>query len=234
MKKEYDINEVIRLRDEENLKWKEIEQIIGVSSETLRKTYKRTKEGKTSHEINPISYENQKLRGVKRKYEAVLLKGGKCEICGYNKNISALEFHHLNPEEKSFQLDARHFSNNSLEVLQEELDKCILLCANCHRETHNPSLDIDNIDNIIIEAENKKSFTNNESGKVCPVCGNRFKAVTGKKYCSKECKNKIIADKYPPIEEIENMYKELRSWEKVAQHYNLTRKIIQGIRNRSK
>lgn len=47
MGKEYDIIEVIRLRDEEKLKWKEIEEIIGVSLETLRKTYKRTKEGKT-------------------------------------------------------------------------------------------------------------------------------------------------------------------------------------------
>jgi predicted DNA-binding protein (UPF0251 family) len=55
--KEYDINEVIRLRDEEKLKWKEIEEIIGVSLETLRKAYKRIKEGKTSHEINPNSYE---------------------------------------------------------------------------------------------------------------------------------------------------------------------------------
>lgn len=55
--KEYDVNEVIRLRDEEKLKWKEIEEIIGVSLETLRKAYKRTKEGKTSHEANPNSYE---------------------------------------------------------------------------------------------------------------------------------------------------------------------------------
>lgn len=57
MGKEYDINEVIRLRDEEKLKWKEIEEIIGVSLETLRKTYKRTKKDKTSHEANPNSYE---------------------------------------------------------------------------------------------------------------------------------------------------------------------------------
>ena len=57
MEKEYDIIEVIRLRDEEKLKWKEIEEIIGVSLETLRKAYKRTKEGKTSHEANPNSYE---------------------------------------------------------------------------------------------------------------------------------------------------------------------------------
>ena len=45
MKKEYDIEKVIELRDSQNLKWKEIEEIIGVSAETLRKAYKRKKEG---------------------------------------------------------------------------------------------------------------------------------------------------------------------------------------------
>ena len=43
MKKEYDIEKVIELRDSQNLKWKEIEEIIGVSAETLRKAYKRKK-----------------------------------------------------------------------------------------------------------------------------------------------------------------------------------------------
>ena len=51
---------------------------------------------------NRNNYENQKLRGLKRKYEAILAKGGKCEKCGYDVNIAALEFHHLNPEEKEF------------------------------------------------------------------------------------------------------------------------------------
>ena len=88
------------------------------------------------NDMNPNNYENQKLRGLKRKYEAVLARGGKCERCGYDKNIAALDFHHINPDEKEFQIDMRHFSNHSLEKLQAELDKCILLCANCHRIEH--------------------------------------------------------------------------------------------------
>ena len=44
-------------------------------------------------------------------------RGGKCEHCGYNANLSALEFHHKNPEEKEFQIDIRAFSNHSLEKL---------------------------------------------------------------------------------------------------------------------
>lgn len=138
--KEYDINEVIRLRDEEKLKWKEIEEIIGVSLETLRKAYKRTKEGKTSHEANPNCYENQKKRGLERKIYFINQLGGCCSKCGYKHNIAALEFHHVNPEEKEFQIDMRKLSNTSMDKLQKEIDKCVLLCANCHREEHNQDL----------------------------------------------------------------------------------------------
>ena len=66
-------------------------------------------------------------------------RGGKCEHCGYNANLSALEFHHRNPEEKEFQIDIRAFSNYSLEKLEAELDKCELLCSNCHKEHHHPA-----------------------------------------------------------------------------------------------
>ena len=138
--KEYDINEVIHLRDDDKLKWREIEEIIGVSSETLRKAYKRTKEGKTSYEVNPNSYENQKKRGIERKIYFINTLGGCCSKCGYNKNLAALEFHHIDPESKEFQIDIRRLSNTSMDKLQEEIHKCILLCANCHREEHNPNL----------------------------------------------------------------------------------------------
>ena len=85
--------------------------------------------------MNYNDYNSQKLRGLKRKLELIESRGGKCEVCGYDKNIAALEFHHINPDEKEFQLDMRHLSNTSLERLQNEVNKCQLLCANCHRET---------------------------------------------------------------------------------------------------
>lgn len=67
MKNEYDIEKVIELQDSKNLKWKEIEEVIGVSQETLRKAYKRKKEGLTCAEANPNSYPKQKQRGLLRK-----------------------------------------------------------------------------------------------------------------------------------------------------------------------
>lgn len=71
------------------------------------------------------------------KRELVKRMGGKCEICGYNKSLSALEFHHINPEEKDLNI-GDYTSGNNVNVLKtfEEIKKCQLLCANCHREVH--------------------------------------------------------------------------------------------------
>ena len=76
------------------------------------------------------------LRREMKKY-LVEYKGGKCEICGYNKCIDALEFHHLNPKEKEFSIADFCASNHSnYEKAKQEVEKCQLLCANCHREVH--------------------------------------------------------------------------------------------------
>lgn len=75
----------------------------------------------------------QRLRLV-RKEQAVAYKGGKCERCGYDKFIGALEFHHLNPTQKDFGIGDSN--TRSFEKMKIELDKCTLVCANCHREIH--------------------------------------------------------------------------------------------------
>jgi len=69
------------------------------------------------------------------KEEAVNYKGGKCISCGYCKCLAALEFHHIDPSQKDFEwkkVKLRSFDN----LVKAELDKCVLLCANCHREEH--------------------------------------------------------------------------------------------------
>lgn len=60
---------------------------------------------------NPNTVFNQTLRGYRRKIKLIELKGGKCESCGYDKNIAALDFHHIDPQSKSFPLDIRKLSN---------------------------------------------------------------------------------------------------------------------------
>ena len=66
---------------------------------------------------------------------AVAYKGGKCNRCGYNRCIEALEFHHENPSQKDFNISSKGYTR-SWERVQKELDKCVMLCANCHRELH--------------------------------------------------------------------------------------------------
>lgn len=70
------------------------------------------------------------------------LAGGKCSKCGYQKNLSALSFHHSLSDEKEFKLDMRSLSNRKLNEVMKEYSKCILLCHNCHSEIHNPDLDL--------------------------------------------------------------------------------------------
>ena len=70
----------------------------------------------------------------KHKETLVYYKGGKCEICEYNKCIAALDFHHLNPKEKDPNWEKmRHWTP---ERVKKEVDKCKLLCKNCHTELH--------------------------------------------------------------------------------------------------
>jgi hypothetical protein len=65
---------------------------------------------------------------------AVIYKGGRCAHCGYDRYIGSLEFHHLDPQAKEFALS--HSRSTTFEKIRPELDKCILLCSNCHREEH--------------------------------------------------------------------------------------------------
>jgi 5-methylcytosine-specific restriction endonuclease McrA len=69
---------------------------------------------------------------VELKLRAIEYKGGKCSVCGYNKSQRALQFHHLNPKEKDFTLGSWNIL--SWDKIKAELDKCILVCANCHAE----------------------------------------------------------------------------------------------------
>ncbi|UNA01829.1 HNH endonuclease [Vibrio phage PVA8] len=68
------------------------------------------------------------------KLRAVEYKGGCCERCGYDKCIEALEFHHTDPNGKDFGIASGGCKR--WERIVPELDKCIMLCANCHREEH--------------------------------------------------------------------------------------------------
>lgn len=74
------------------------------------------------------------VRMARLKNQAVAYLGGKCIDCGYSKNVKALHFHHLDPSQKDFNIS--RYKNRDFEKIKIELDKCVLLCANCHSERH--------------------------------------------------------------------------------------------------
>lgn len=77
---------------------------------------------------------NTHKRQVEAKAKMIAYLGGKCKKCSYDNCPDALDFHHRRPEEKDFKPSTLRLS--SWAKIKKELDKCILLCANCHRETH--------------------------------------------------------------------------------------------------
>lgn len=144
------------------------------------------------------TYQEQKEKQTnfreKRKERILRVMGGRCAICGYNKCSDALELHHIDPSQKEFGISAR--VDISWEKTSEELKKCILLCANCHRELHSaPELDMDLTssfnqeicDQITQEVNHTKSGVHNfccdcgcQIGKTsqrCNVCEKRLRRV---------------------------------------------------------
>lgn len=71
------------------------------------------------------------------KINLVKEKGGKCEICGYDKCVEALQFHHKEPNEKDFSISQiSSYTEKTIKKCYEEIEKCMLVCANCHAEIH--------------------------------------------------------------------------------------------------
>jgi hypothetical protein len=74
------------------------------------------------------------------KQKAVNYKGGACESCGYNRNLNSLSFHHRDPTQKDFGI-SRLITRLSWCQIEEEIDKCALLCLNCHSDVHSGLID---------------------------------------------------------------------------------------------
>lgn len=115
-----------------------------------------------------------------RKKFLIDIKGGKCCICGFSTFNEALEFHHVNPFEKSFGLSDGNC--RSLEKDISEVRKCALLCANCHRGVHAGILKLPEDWNFINEDLVEKALES-KSVNYCLSCGKKIN------FDAKYCKN---------------------------------------------
>jgi formate-dependent nitrite reductase cytochrome c552 subunit len=106
-------------------------------------------------------------RRVWLKSELVAARGGRCEDCGYDRTIGALEFHHRDAGTKEFSLGG---FLGSIERARREADKCALVCANCHRSRHARSK-TDSRHPVVRFRRNTKLKAVALAGTVCRGCG---------------------------------------------------------------
>ena len=113
--------------------------------------------------------------------------GGKCTVCGYDKTIMALDYHHINPKEKDKLLSMAMRDGSSWSRIVKEARKCTIVCCRCHREIHagvtelplNCSKFNEAFADVMKIGKKDKEFDD------CPVCGN--KKFVGYKHCSHAC-----------------------------------------------
>ena len=164
----------------------------------------------------------QVLTSDKRKKQRLVnALGGKCCICGYDKCLSALEFHHTDPNEKDFTI-----GNNTqiaFEKALKEAKKCILVCANCHREIHAGL-----ITNIPLTSYNEElanielnKFKEIKAKKIfyCRDCGKEISYGAIRCFeCSKEHRKKI---KRPERQELKDLIRVL-PFTQIGEKYGIT------------
>lgn len=121
---------------------------MNINTNKEEKKCPRCKVIKLRNEFYKIKGQNIKVNGLCKpcllqsnaerrrlvKEKAVEYLGGKCNNCDYNKCIGSLDFHHINKNNKNINYSL--FKTIFNKRLTDELDKCILLCSNCHRELH--------------------------------------------------------------------------------------------------
>lgn len=148
----------------------------------------------------------------RKKIYAIEQFGGKCQICGYNKCINALEFHHIDKEEKE-EPPSYIIMRWSWERVKKELEKCILVCANCHREIHYDENRNISLDTYIMPWVEKE----------CKVCKKTFSTKRiENQYCSNVCRGyDDRKTKWPTKEELQNLIVST-SWVQIGKMFNVS------------
>jgi len=168
----------------------------------------------------------------RNKMRLITYKGGKCEKCGYDKPITnAYHFHHKNPDEKEFTVS--RYMSRSLDRLKKEVDKCSLLCANCHAEEHDEEYQLSREKTIKswqewdIEEEARRKQKLPEQT-TCKECNHDFRPnYKTQTYCSPECRinARKVKDK-PSKEEFAELLSN-NSKASIARMFNVSHTTVQ-------
>lgn len=168
----------------------------------------------------------------KRKLDLMYIHGNKCAICGYNKTPRALQFHHINPEQKSFGISNGNTRNWEASV--KESRKCILVCSNCHAEIHdgliNKKLETSLNEELLREINEVKgyevdnnSFIKKDKKYYCQDCGKEI--TKGALYCM-ECRGKHSrVSERPDRNELKHLIRTL-PFTKIGEIFNVSDNAI--------
>ena len=175
---------------------------------------------------------SQKVIDYRRRRKTNLIKvcGAKCNICGYNKTQDALDFHHLNKDEKKYTIGSKGVCHD-LSTDLSEIKKCILVCANCHREIHAGLINK-------VELESKKIFNEEYANQLiddkrqlltktlyyCSNCGIQLYEQTQSGLCRK-CFNKINSSHIPTREKLKNLIQQY-SFVEIGRQYGVSDNAI--------
>ena len=153
---------------------------------------------------------------IRKKKELVEYKGGKCEICEYSKDIlGAYDFHHIDPSKKEFSIS--QYTVLNIEKLKKEVDKCMLVCRNCHAEIH----DKENR-HIRDEAFSFERHKRNILKNKCD-CGKMFETrIPTKKFCSRRCSDLNGRKVDRPSKEELDMLIESMPMTKIGERYGVS------------
>lgn len=154
---------------------------------------------------------------LRAKQELLKYKGGKCQKCGYNKDVpGAYVFHHRNPMEKEFMISRYR---RSIESLKKEADKCDLLCANCHAEVH----DIERkLSRKAVGKEYRLRQKKLLKKRKCLKCYVEFKPRnSNQKYCQLSCSVRRKVKHRPTASELQELLKSY-SWVAVGRKYGVS------------
>lgn len=108
---------------------------FSISIGTIKHYGKKVFTLKTYDELLKSKCESTKKLRTAIKRQCVEYLGGKCNVCGYDRCLRSLDFHHIDPDKKDFQISSPT-TKYRFEHMKSELDKCLLLCKNCHGEIH--------------------------------------------------------------------------------------------------
>lgn len=179
--------------------------------EYFRNYYKKNKE----KHIKSVS----KVTKTRKNFVLKIKKESGCVKCGYNKNPIALQFHHIDPSTKKFNISEQ--LTCCIEKLKQEIDKCVILCANCHIIEHHTNKSLFNKFNTKKSKKTKKCKCGKEIFKQsfkCRNCYNKDRIVKNTVY-------KTIETKCPTKEILEKLVWEKPS-SKIAEEYGVSDRCI--------